>query len=248
MEKIDRSNLVRDIHQAKWDEPIIFEMSVPGERGILVAKDAEIAEQESHVLANIPDSLRRKKASALPEVVQHRVLRHYDRLSQETLGVDLNLEIGQGTCTMKYSPEINEVLTRSSKFADLHPEQDAETVQGILEIIDKADKAMQEISGMDCFTFQADGGSQAIFTIASLVRAYHEYRGEGEQRDEIITTVYSYPSDAAAPHVAGYKVKYIFPDEEGYPDFESFQTAISNRTAAFLALTRKTPVSIIKMF
>ena len=34
-----------------------------------------------------------------------RVLKHYLRLSQETLGADLNVDIGQGTCTMKYTPE-----------------------------------------------------------------------------------------------------------------------------------------------
>ena len=34
MKKIDRSNPVRTgFHQAKWDEPVIFELSQPGERG-----------------------------------------------------------------------------------------------------------------------------------------------------------------------------------------------------------------------
>ena len=33
-----------------------------------------------------------------------QVLRHYMRLSQETIGTDINIDIGLGTCTMKYSP------------------------------------------------------------------------------------------------------------------------------------------------
>ena len=37
MKKIDRSSKVRTgFHQAKWDEPVIFELSRAGERGILV--------------------------------------------------------------------------------------------------------------------------------------------------------------------------------------------------------------------
>ena len=46
MKKIDRSAKVRTgFHQAKWDEPVIFELSQPGERGILVNKaDPKVAE------------------------------------------------------------------------------------------------------------------------------------------------------------------------------------------------------------
>ena len=36
MKKIQRSGAVRTgFHQAKWDEPVIFELSRPGERGVL---------------------------------------------------------------------------------------------------------------------------------------------------------------------------------------------------------------------
>lgn len=233
MKRIDRSNIVRDFHQAKWDEPIIFELSTPGERGIIVpAAEKEIESQVGDGFSSIPENLRRKSDLKLPEISQHRVLRHYTRLSQETLGADVNLEIGQGTCTVKYSPKINELIARSSKVTELHPLQDPDTVQGMLEIMYKMDKSLQAISGMDRFTFQPSGGSQAIYTMAALVRAYHEKNGN-DQKDEIITTIYSHPSDAAAPVVAGYKIKYIFPDEQGYPDLEAFKLAVSDKTAAF---------------
>ena len=102
MKKIDRSNPVRTgFHQAKWDEPVIFELSQPGERGILVNKaDPQVAAETKGKDA-LPDFLKRKEAPALPEISQPRVLRHYARLAQETLGADVNIEIGQGTCTVK---------------------------------------------------------------------------------------------------------------------------------------------------
>ena len=34
----DPKTLLRKFHEARWDEQIVFEMSVPGERGILVAE------------------------------------------------------------------------------------------------------------------------------------------------------------------------------------------------------------------
>lgn len=235
MKKIDRSSIVRkNFHQAKWDEPIIFELSKKGERGILVNKaEKEIEASIGDGVSMIPSNMVRKVEPKLPEISQPRVLRHYMRLSQETLGADVNIEIGQGTCTVKYSPKINDQLSRLPNMTELHPLQDESTVQGILEIMHETDKYMREISGMDRFTFQPGGGSQAILAMASLVRAYYKSKGEDEQRNEIITTIYSHPSDAAAPATLGYKVIYIHPDENGYPDYEAFKAAVSDRTAAF---------------
>lgn len=235
MKKIKRDHKVRQFHQAKWDEPIIFELSRPGQRGVVPpSAECEIVEQVGSGLDRLPSKLVRKEEPKLPEIEQLKVLRHYLRLSQETLGADFNVEIGQGTCTMKYSPKINEVIAKMPKITELHPLQDESTVQGILEVMYKLDLYMREISGMDRFTMQPSGGSQAIMTMASLVRAYHESKGEGEQRDEIITTMFSHPSDAAAAAIKGYKIITIYPDKEGYPDFEAFKAAVSERTAAFI--------------
>jgi glycine dehydrogenase subunit 2 len=97
----NRETLLRDFHQAKWDEEIIMEMSVPGERGILVpAAEEGIRAEIGDGLGVIPEGLRRKTPPGLPEVGQMRVLRHYMRLSQETLGADVTIDIGEGTCTM----------------------------------------------------------------------------------------------------------------------------------------------------
>ncbi len=65
--------------------------------------------------------MRRKAPPRLPEMSQVHVLRHYVRLSQENLGADLNVDVGQGTCTMKYSPKVNDQLARSPKMTELHP-------------------------------------------------------------------------------------------------------------------------------
>ena len=232
VKRIDRSEKVRvHFHQAKWDEPIIYELSTPGERGILVgAPDEEIAGQTKGIDA-LPEGMKRNTKLNLPELSQSRVLRHYARLAQQTLGADVNIEIGQGTCTVKYSPKVNEQL--SALIREYHPLQDADTVQGMLEIFHETDKYMSEISGMDHFTFQPGGGSQGILTMASVMRAY--FKDKGEDRDEIITTIYSHPSDAAAPAVAGFKIVYLQPDEKtGVPDLEQLKAAAGPKTAGYI--------------
>ncbi len=226
---------LRDFHQAKWDEPIIYELSNVGERGILIPEAGEAIETEiGDGISKLPDNMVRRKAPLLPEISQMQVLRHYLRLSQENLGADLNVDVGQGTCTMKYSPKINEQFAASPKLTDLHPLQAEGTVQGILEIMYKLDLFFREISGLDRFTLQPGSGSQAILAMVSIIQAYHKSRGELNKRDEIITTIFSHPSDAAAAAVKGYKIITLYPNEDGLPDVEALRKAVSVHTAAIL--------------
>lgn len=225
--------LLRDFHEAKWDEPIIFEMHTPGERGVLVPEASEsIKDIIKDELTIIPEGLKRKKSPALPEVGQMRVNRHYMRLSQMTLGNDISVDIGQGTCTMKYSPKVQEHLVRSNpNIVAIHPLQDESTIQGLLQIYYKTEQYMKAISGMDAFSFQPGGGAQAIYTNALIVRKY--FRDKDEDRDEIVTTIFSHPADAGAPATCGFKVIDLMQDNElGYPTIEAFKAALSEKTAA----------------
>jgi glycine dehydrogenase subunit 2 len=226
---------VRNFHQAKWDEPIIFELSNKGERGIGVPEiEAEIEAVVGDGLSELPAHMIRSTPPALPELGQMQVLRHYLRLSQENLGADLNVDVGQGTCTMKYSPKINEQFATSPNLTELHPFQDEDSVQGILEIMYRLDLFLREISGMDRFCLQPASGSQALLAMSSIIQAYHTARGEAGKRDEIITTIFSHPSDAAAAAVKGYKIITIYQNQDGLPDLEALKAAISGRTAGLL--------------
>lgn len=226
---------LRRFHQARWDEPVIFELGQPGQRGILAPQaGAEIRSQVGDPLEGIPAALRRKSPPKLPEMSQPAVLRHYVHLSQENLGADFNIDVGQGTCTMKYSPKVNDQLARMPEMTELHPLQDESSVQGILEIMYRFEGILKEISGLDRFTLQPGAGSAAIYTNISIIRAYQASRGESKQRDEIITTIFSHPSNAAAAKAAGFKVITLYPDADGYPDLEALKAAVSERTAGLL--------------
>jgi glycine dehydrogenase subunit 2 len=120
------------------------------------------------------------------------------------------------------------------QISELHPLQPLETVQGILEIMYRFEQILKEISGLDKFSFQPGGGSQAIYTNASIIRAFHESRGEANRKTEIITTIFSHPSNAACAKTAGFKVITLYPDEEGYPDIEALKAAVSERTAGLM--------------
>lgn len=230
--RVNRKSRIRNFHQAKWDEEIIFELDSPGERGINLPEVEPEIRDEIDTEGILPAGIRRKVRPALPAVSQMRVLKHFLRLSQQTLGADLNIDIGQGTCTIKYNPKINEVIAGWESVTDIHPYQDQDSVQGALEIFHNLDLAFREISGMDYFTLQPSSGSAAIYTMGAVVQKYHESRGEAETRDEIITTIFSHPSDAAAVAVKGYKVITLMQEEDGLPGLEALKNAVSERTAA----------------
>jgi len=224
--------ILRRYHAATWNEPVIHELGRPGERGFLVPPvEKEIRRAVKAAEAYVPARIRRKDPPKLPELAQPQVLRHFLRLSQEILGMELNVDIGEGTCTMKYSPKVNEEILR--RVAEIHPLQGEDTIQGLLDILYRFGHVfLREISGFDEFGFQAGGGAEAVFTNACILRKHLERTGELERRDEIITTIFSHPCDAASPAAAGFKVITLYPDAElGRPTTEALKAAVSKHTA-----------------
>ncbi len=224
----------RHYQGVRWNEPLVTELGTPGQRGLILPPlDPEVAAGQDAALAAIPAALRRAVAPRLPELAQPLVLRHFLRLSQMSQGAHLVADT-LGTCTMKYSPLVGELIARSPKLLDLHPDQDPESVQGLLEISWRCEQLLKAVSGFGAFSFQGGGGSQGIYTSALIIRAWHEARGEGHRRDEIITTTFSHPANAAGAATAGFRVISLMPGERGFPDVDALRAAISPRTAGLM--------------
>ncbi len=221
---------LRDYHAPVWSEPVISEMGGPGRRGLLFPA-ADDAVRAAAGCANdlIPAAMRRRAAPALPELSEPEVLHHYVRLSQQTLGM-MGISLF-GTCTMKYNASLGEAMAARPELAALHPCQDPETLQGVLEIVHGFDVILRELSGMDQFVFQAGGGADAAYLHACVTRAYHAARGELERRNEVITTIQAHPCNAATAAAAGFKVVTLMLEETGYPSVDALKAALSDRTA-----------------
>ena len=222
--------MIRDFHQARWNEPIISELSIEGERGVLITPvEGELKKEVGDIDLG---SAGRRSSLNLPEINQPRLIRHYIRLTQEMMGSDNTLGISQGTCTLKYNPKVQEHMALDRRIADVHPLQDESVMQGILEIYYKTDYMLQQLAGMDKFSFLPTGGGQAIYVNAQIVKKYHESRGN-KNKTEIVTTLHSHPVDAAASSTLGYKIITLMPDPEtGLPNWDEYCAALSEKTAA----------------
>ena len=147
------SERLRDYHAAVWDEPVVMELGAPGRRGqTFPAPETEVRSLAGSAADLVPAAMQRSDPPQLPEMTEPEVQRHYLHLSQETLGM-MGVSLF-GTCTMKYNSRLGEMVAARPELAEIHPLQEEETLQGVLEIIHKFDLILRELSGMDQFIFQ----------------------------------------------------------------------------------------------
>ncbi|MGW9129020.1 aminomethyl-transferring glycine dehydrogenase subunit GcvPB, partial [Paenibacillus chitinolyticus] len=210
------------------EKALIFEMSKPGRVGYnLPALDVP----EVEVASLLPKHLIRETPAELPEVSELQLVRHYTELSRRNHGVD-NGFYPLGSCTMKYNPKINEDIARYAGFAQTHPYQPEETVQGALELLYNLQDELAEITGMDAVTLQPAAGAAGEWTGLMMIRAYHESRGEN--RTQVIVPDTAHGTNPASVAVAGLDTVTISSDEQGNVNLDELRKAVGPTTAALM--------------
>ncbi len=192
-------------------EPTIFELSSPGRQG------AYFPEPDVPV-ADLPESLVREDLP-LPEIAEIDVVRHFTRLSQLNHGVDTGF-YPLGSCTMKYNPKINEVTARLPGFANIHPLQPIETVQGAVGLIYELQEWLKEISGFDAVSLQPAAGAHGELTGVLIMRAYHKARGD-KKRVKMLIPDSAHGTNPASSAMSGLKIVEIPSDARGNIDMEA---------------------------
>ncbi len=231
--------------QARWNEPVIFELGHLGRRGHIIHKvEEEIQQAVGDPKMQIPEKMRRQNLPKLPEMSEVEVVRHYTRLSQMNYSVDLGF-YPLGSCTMKYNPKINEKLAKLPKITFIHPYQDSETVQGILEILYKLSHWLAEITGTDEVSLQPAAGAHGEFLGALIMKAYHKFNSEDEKRTELIVPDSAHGTNPASGNMAGFNVVVVPSDEDGCVDLKALEAAVSERTAG-LMLTNPNTLGIFE--
>jgi len=205
---------------------LIFEKSQAGRRG---------GELPAYDLphADVPEELRRADPPRLPELAEPEILRHFTELSTRNFGIDTGF-YPLGSCTMKYNPRVNERLVMLPGFRDLHPYQEEDGIQGALELMWRLQEALIEVSGLHACSLQPAAGSQGELTGLMLMRAYFADRGEGAQRDTIVTADTAHGTNPASVTMAGYKLAKVETDARGNVDVAHLREMVDDRTAGLM--------------
>lgn len=204
---------------------LIFERSVPGRRcSVVPASDVPATE--------LPQELRRKAPLHLPELSETDLSRHYTELGKQVYGVNDGF-YPLGSCTMKYNPSVNEEAAALPGFTGIHPLQPADTAQGCLQVLWEAEKALNEVTGMQGMTFQPAAGAHGEFTGLLLIKAYHQSRGD-TARTKIIVPDSAHGTNPASAVMAGFEVVNIPSNAQGGVDLEALRAAVGSDTAGLM--------------
>ena len=158
------------------EEPLIFEIGTPGTTGVDLADAPQVAAR----LGN----LERHRDIGLPGLSEPETVRHYTRLSRQNYAIDLGF-FPLGSCTMKHNPRLNEKVARMAGFADVHPLQPVETVQGALGVIQELAHWLVTLTGMKSVAMSPKAGAHGELCGILAIRAALTARGPSRrQRSE----------------------------------------------------------------
>jgi glycine dehydrogenase subunit 2 len=204
--------------------PTVYESSISGRHGIdLPMPDIP--------LSPLPATGLRADCG-LPELSQLDVVRHYSALSQRNFGVDSGF-YPLGSCTMKFNPKVNEQIARLSGFAEAHPLQDPETVQGNLALMHGLQQWLAEIGGFAGVSLQPSAGAHGEFTGLLMMRAYHRERGDAK-RTRILIPDSAHGTNPASATMAGFTAVELPSDARGNIDLEAVRIACDDTVAGIM--------------
>ena len=167
----------------------------------------------------------------LPNVSELEVMRHYKELSDKNFCIEKGF-YPLGSCTMKYNPKVNEVLSSLDGFCDLHPLQDDEDSQGSLKLMYNLQEALKKVSGMDYITLQPAAGAHGELTGMMIVKKYFETIGEN--RKNVIIPDSAHGTNPASAAMCGFNIIELKSDEKGLVDIEALKEAVDENTAAIM--------------
>jgi len=207
-------------------EPLIFEISGKGKRAFSLP-ELDVPSRED-ILQGLPV---RENIEGFPQVSEVEIIRHFTRLSKANYCVDEGF-YPLGSCTMKYNPKINEKIAAISEFVFSHPYAPIDLVQGNLGILKTTEELMNEITGMDAFSFLPAAGAQGELVGMMLIRAYLEERGN--PRKIVLIPDSAHGTNPSSAHICGYNIQEIESNEKGTIDISSLEQNMTEDVAALM--------------
>ncbi len=212
-----------------FHEPLLFERSRPGRRGVAV-DDPGVPELDP--ASELGADALRDDVPGMPELSEFDVVRHFTRLSQWNYGIDTGF-FPLGSCTMKYNPRLNEEVATLPGICDVHPMSAAEDLQGVLALAHELEQALGEISGLDRVTLQPAAGAQGEFAGMMMIQAYHRAHGD-TQRTRVLIPDTAHGTNPASAALNGMEVVEVKCDDDGILHPDVIEPLLDDRVSALM--------------
>ncbi|HDM70104.1 MAG: aminomethyl-transferring glycine dehydrogenase subunit GcvPB [Thermotoga sp.] len=207
----------------------VFEKSVDGRRGSSVPSSGFPKRDLDEM---IPKKFIRSTPLNLPKLSEPEVVRHYTNLSRMNYSIDVGF-YPLGSCTMKYNPKMNEIISRFEGFTFIHPYQPEESVQGALRIMYELQEKLKKITGMDHFTLQPSAGAHGEFTGMLIIKKYHEDRGDFKRKKVLIPDS-AHGTNPASSAMCGFEVVELKSGKDGRVDLAELKSKLNDEVAALM--------------
>ncbi len=158
-------------------------------------------------------------------------MRHYTRLSRQNYAIDLGV-FPLGSCTMKHNPRLNEKVARMPGFADIHPLQPVDTVQGALALIDQLAGWLIKLTGMHSVAMSPKAGAHGELCGLLCIRSALEARGDA--REVILVPESAHGTNPATAAFAGYRVENIPATDRGRVDVAALKARLGPDVAGVM--------------
>jgi len=180
----------------------------------------------------IPAEFLAASPPPLPEIAEIDLIRHYNNLSQRNFSIDTNF-YPLGSCTMKYNPKRHERLAGLSGFAGLHPLQDDDSCQGMLQLLFEMQEYLAEISGLPAVSLQPAAGAQGELAALFVAAAYFRDRKE-THRKKVLVPDSAHGTNPASAALAGFEAVTVKSNAQGLVDLDDLKAKLDDKTAVFM--------------
>jgi glycine dehydrogenase subunit 2 len=180
----------------------------------------------------VPAAQLRRVPAQVPAVPEPVLARHVGRLARRNHHLHHGI-YPLGSCTMKYNPVVNEQVAGLTGFADLHPYQDEEDVQGALELMWRLERMLASITGMARMSLQPAAGAHGEWTGLRMIQAYHADRGD-TTRTRVLIPDSAHGTNPASAAACGLEVVTVKSNHDGTVDVADFAARLDDRVAAVM--------------
>ncbi|MFL9841014.1 aminomethyl-transferring glycine dehydrogenase subunit GcvPB [Sphingomonas sp. ST-64] len=208
-----------------------FEPCAPAKAGAQSGEDTAFGSGPLLSQGNRLAGLERHRDIGLPGLSEPEAVRHYTRLSRQNYGIDLGF-FPLGSCTMKHNPRLNERMARLPGFADIHPLQPVDTVQGALEVIDQLAHWLVTLTGMKAVAMSPKAGAHGELCGILAIKAALEARGE--DRRVVLVPESAHGTNPATAAFAGFTVEDIPATPDGRVDVDALTARLGPDVAGVM--------------
>lgn len=200
-----------------YEEGLLWELSQSDDSGVDLPKLKN---------TKLRTGVKERGSIGLASLKEPQVVRHFVRLSTKNYSIDSGF-FPLGSCTMKHNPRLNEKVARLPGFAQIHPLQPQETVQGALALMHELQHWLSELTGLPGVCLTPAAGAHGELAGLMTIRRALELKGQKHK------TVFLVPDSAhgtnpATAAMCGFGIRVIPTKETGCVTVEAFKEALGD--------------------